>query len=188
MAALPMLFSMTGNQVGIICRYKASPSVDSTQGFGHCDAVLSSGEPIGFYGKGGNVVELVFSADSIVRDYALLTSDRPEYVSIASAKAKPCRSTIRVVEATRSEVRKHDDYWKLLKTRAATFRAAGANCATYAAEALESAGILKGGIDGLDTPDHLFDALESTGRKIKEAYGFFGFRPVGAVFAVEYDI
>lgn len=135
-------------QLGIICRFKASANAESTEGFGHVDAILPLGAPIGFFAKSGGMLELIFHADSVVRDYSLLASSRPEYVDVKSAKAKPCVSTAYIIDVTLAESLAFESYSAYLRTKQPRYAAAGANCATYAAEALEHAKIMKAASTG----------------------------------------
>lgn len=185
--AFPSLFPTGPERVGLIVRYKAARSAPCSDGFGHVDAILPSGEPMGFYSKTFDLTAIV-SADGEVKDYALTAASRPQYVSIKDARAKRCPSVALSIPVTRKQADTVTAEWARYRTSAMTYRAAGGNCATYIAEAWETAGIIKGGIPGLDTPDNLFEFVDGLFPKADFAMGYFGFRPLGPLFVVEYEL
>ena len=89
----------------------------------------------------------------------------------------PCRSVLVLLDCSTAAGRTLWTYWGYLRSRAPTYRAIGANCATYVAEGLEEAGLLGGGIDGIDTPDALLEHLLRRKAQTTIFEGFFGFRP-----------
>ncbi len=89
----------------------------------------------------------------------------------------PCRSVLVLLDCSTAAGRTLWSYWGYLRSRAPTYRGIGANCATYVAEGLEEAGLLGGGIDGIDTPDALLEHLLRRKAQTTIFEGFFGFRP-----------
>ncbi|WP_421990728.1 hypothetical protein [Roseococcus sp.] len=162
---------------GFILRYKASTSTPS-ENLGHVDAVLPGGAPFGFYASGRDgLLRSIVSTEGVVMDYPLLSARRPEYVDMKSARAKPCRSVLAVFDVSPAAARSLWSFWGYLRSRAPVYRAAGSNCASYIAEALDEAGILKGGVDGIDTPDHLLDTVLRSKLKVFLLEGFVSFTP-----------
>jgi hypothetical protein len=174
---------------GFILRYKDSATTPS-DGYGHVDAVLPGGAPFGFYPKGdeGGFWKSVHHT-GVVYDYPLLSAKRPAYVDKPSAKADPCRSVLVLLDVGTRTGEKLWSFWGYLRSSAPTYRAIGCNCATYVAEGLEYAGLMSGGIEGIDTPDGLMGHFLRGKQRIFIYEGFFGFRPKEkrGEFLVEYD-
>lgn len=179
---------LNSNQVGIAVRYKDAPNVP-TKGFGHIDVILPGGGPIGFYGKGDGPTASASAVSGLVRsggfvlDYPLLTTQRPEYVNLNSARAKPCRTTIVVVNTTPIAAAMVSAFWNAVSgDKNAIYNLWGGNCSSYALESLVAADLLpdESVIEHFsDTPDKVFEKVSGMTASGKPISGFVGFVPLG---------
>ena len=171
--------------IGIIIRGKHSNDHDPAYMEMHADVLLSDGSPIGYYGEGGG-----FSArsgmgmDGVVYDYETMRAQRPFYTELELAAQYGVISTLCVVQVDDDKARKFDEYWKNLSkpgvAKANGFSLVGNNCSSNAAAAFEYAGVIDGGIPGLDTPQNLYTQLQAKyGSSFKCHSGYVGFRRTG---------
>jgi len=66
--------------------------------------------------------------------------------------------------------------WNAMKSHPGSFNIIGDNCSTHASKAFIEAGVLPGGIPGLDTPNNLYQQLASTlPGKTSSISGYLGF-------------
>lgn len=179
------------DRVALIVRGKTSATHEPGVGDQHADVILYNGAPMGYFGEGagasgylanpGSVLKQLsgaMSMDGKVYDYNEMTIKRPHYVDGINAKTNGIYSTVLVIEVTPAEAAEFTKYWTTLSTTPPTFRIVGKNCSTRASEGFIRAGIVKGGIPGLDTPNNLYKQLvKEKGKKAKSYSGFLDFQP-----------
>jgi hypothetical protein len=174
-------FKFAGERVGLVVRGKFShedrPSVFKQ----HADCILSNGAPVGFFGEGvggesSNAVGLRMSGQ--VYDYKEMQRKRAWYVSQSLARTGEVVSTVLILQVSPATATEFDSFWKGLNKARTEFNFVGGNCSTHASQAFFDAGILAGGIRGLDTPNRLYHQLyrQYEGR-CKSLSGFVGFTP-----------
>lgn len=197
-----------GDKVGLIVRGKKSHKHDPGWLEQHADCILSNGAPMGFFGEGhggassgassgagGSSARSGASSGSIglgldgaVYDLAEMKMKRPYYVDGAMAKGAGVYSAVLCVPVSAGQAKKFDTYWSNLDANPATFYMVGGNCSTRASGGFIAAGILAGGIPGLDTPDNLWHQLcRVHAGKVTACYGYVGFTPKGSGFVVEVE-
>lgn len=175
----------TGGFVGLVVRGKVSHSHHPGNLDQHADCILSNGAPVGFYGTGGGSSGSVgLGMAGVVYDYRSMLVHRPYYVDAALAARYGVHSTILLVRVSGTEAALFDAAWARMLASPGGFSIVGNNCSTHAASAFKAAGIVSGGIPGLDTPDHLYDQLYALPRATPVYSGFIGFTPAGAGFTV----
>jgi len=171
--------------VGLVVRGKVSHAHHPGNLEQHADCILSNGAPVGFYGTGGGSSGSIgMGMSGVVWDYAGMLVHRPYYVDAAMAARYGVHSTILLVRVSGTEATAFDAAWTSMRSSPGGFNIVGNNCSTHASNAFIAAGILRGGIPGLDTPDHLFDQLYALPRATPVYSGFVGFTPAGASFTV----
>lgn len=174
-------FDIKDNVVGLIVRGKTSESHSPGVMAQHADCILPGGQPVGFFGGGGDASSGSSGSGSIgstangpsisfnktgmnmkgsVAYYNDMLRIRPMYADARLAKKYKVVSTVLLLEVTKNQADLFTQYWKNLKLNPGTFHLLGANCSTHASEAFEAAKITSGGIPGLDTPDNLFKHLK----------------------------
>lgn len=188
------------NTIGLIVRGKKYDSHTPGVMEQHADCILSNGEPIGFFGEGGDsssdssggpsYSSSGTSADGpsislnsvginmlgTVADYEKMKKIRPFYVDMALAKKYNIISTILLVKTTLNQTIMFDQFWKNLKLNPGAFHLLGANCSSHASEAFINAKIVAGGIPGLDTPNNLYKQIKiKMPTKTKIYSGYVGF-------------
>jgi hypothetical protein len=190
-----------GNRVGLIVRGKTSHANEPDLLNQHADCILSNGAPVGFFGEGntgssgggssGSGASSKKSAGSsnptgigmtgVVYDLSALARKRANYVDLSTAKATGTISTVLLVQVSISEGKAFDKAWSDISKDPGSFQILGWNCSTHASQAFKKAGILSGGIPGLDTPNNLYEQLcfEKRG-KVSTASGYVGFSSSGA--------
>ncbi|MFN6955463.1 MAG: hypothetical protein ACK4PG_11775 [Acetobacteraceae bacterium] len=147
----------------------------------HADCILDDGSPIGFFGHGnnnsGNGIGL--RMDGVVYQYPEFQTHRPWYVNTADAVSNRVVSTVLMIEVTRSTADAFKASWDAMILRPGNFNILGGNCATHASAAFIDAGVVSGGIPGLDTPDNLYGQLVRTvaRAKLSAFSGHIGFVP-----------
>ena len=198
MALTTVVFS--GSKVGLIVRGKTSHEDSPGLLEQHADCVLSSGEPIGFYGMGntgssgkGSMGIGALSRSSaassnssgfgmagVVWDFGALSRHRANYVNAGLARGTGTISTVLLLQVSAREAAAFDKAWADMTADPGMFNILGWNCATHASQAFRLAGILSGGIPGLDTPNNLYLQLcrEKAG-KVSGISGYVGFSPFG---------
>jgi hypothetical protein len=174
------IMAMPAGTVALVVRGKKSPSDEPGLLEQHADCILPDGSPIGFYGTGndqsGNSIGL--RMDGEVWDFAILSSRRVMYVDFASAVGYGAISTTLFVEVTAAQAKAFTASWATMRTSPGSFNIVGDNCSTHASKAFIEAGILKGGIPGLDTPDNLYKQLvKQLPGKTRSMSGYIGFIP-----------
>jgi hypothetical protein len=185
--------TFSGDKVALIVRGKTdddhSPGVMSQ----HADCATSKGAPVGYFGEGGEGSGYLTSAVLIGIKGEVYGLDefeihRPFYVDAAQARGFGVVSTALVVSVNNGEADKFDDYWEKLKADPGTFRLLGKNCSTRASGAFRHAGILSGGIPGLDTPNNLYKQLKSErADRCTSHSGYLGFQTAGNGFSMRIE-
>jgi hypothetical protein len=168
--------------IAIIIRGKHNEAHEPGPFDQHADVVLSDGSPYGYFGEGvGFSADYGMFMDGVVYNYDVFKQKRPYYIDSEYAKRVNVISTICVIRVSDDVAVRFDQYWKNPKVRGKdSFSMLGNNCATHAAEAFRHAGVMKGGIPGLDTPDHLYHELKlRLGGNFKCTSGYIGFTPKG---------
>ncbi len=167
-------------KVGLIVRGKLGPSHHPGNMEQHADCILPDGSPMGFFGEanGRRVNSIGMDMKGAVYDYAELRIHRLYYVDLASALAYSVVSTVLLVTASAAEAKAFAKYWHALDKSPGTFNLLGGNCSTHASDGFIAAGILSGGIPGVDTPDNLYAQLVSKkpGATVSHT-GYVGFNP-----------
>ena len=145
----------------------------------HADCILPDGAPIGYFGEGndGSLNGVGLNMQGVVYDYDALRVHRPYYIQVEGAVSYRVVSTVLLVNVSRGEAERFSAYWDDLKRSPGTFHLVGANCSTHASESFVAAGIVRGGIPGLDTPDNLYRQIVRTRNGTTSVSGFVGFRP-----------
>lgn len=179
-----------GDKVALIVRGKTSAEHSPGKLEQHADCVRSDGSPVGYFGEGGEGSGYITSAVLIgirgeVYDMEGFKRHRPYYVDATLARGYGVVSTALVVRVSRAQADRFDDYWDRLTDDPGTFRLLGKNCSTRASGAFRYAGILAGGIPGLDTPDNLYKQLVRERPDFCESYsGYIGFATAGTNLAM----
>jgi len=186
--------AFTDSMVGLVVRGKTGPAHEPGVMQQHADCILPGGAPIGFFGTGPARSGGSSSASSmssgmnmrgIVYGYLEMQSWRPWYVNVADAKAAGVVSTVLTVNVGAAVALKFADYWSRLIGKPGGFNLLGNNCSTHASDAFIYAGILKGGIPGLDTPNNLYRQLVGVMAGATASYsGYVGFSPHGPGYDV----
>ena len=177
---MTITIKFTGDSVGLIVRGKKSPDDDPGLMEQHADCVLSNGAPIGFYGEGnrGSSNSSGMGMQGIVYDLKELRRKRPYYVDRKAARAFDALSTALIIRVGAKQAQAFDAAWKKITDSPGSFNILGGNCATHANKAFVDAGILPGGIPGLDTPNNLYKQLSVARKKDCDSYsGYIGFAP-----------
>lgn len=163
-----VVIPFTSAMVGLIVRGKRSPTDKPSVMNQHADCILPDGSPIGFFGEGPNrsggrtsasSMRVGMNMQGIVYDYGGFQAARPWYVNMADAKAADVLSTVLTVNVSAPVAAKFAAFWKGMAAKPGGFDLLGNNCSTHASAAFVNAGILPGGIPGLDTPDNLYRQL-----------------------------
>jgi hypothetical protein len=178
--------------IALIVRGKCSadhhPSLDDQ----HADCILSDGAPVGFFGDhlqvGVGIAGKVFT-------YSDFASQRPYYVALDSAQAKPVVSGILRVNVSSQQAQDFCAVWRAMQADPGSFGYIGNNCSTHAARAFARTGIIGPEIPGLDTPDNLYAALKAAmPNNVTEYFGFLYFTPISSAmtemdqsFMVQYE-
>lgn len=192
-----------GDRIGLVVRGKRSHADDPSVLAQHADCVLSNGAPVGFFGtgntgssgggssgSGGSSRSSANSSNSsgmgmtgVVYDAAALAANRANYVDLGIAQATKTVSTVLLVQVSATEAAAFDKAWSDMAADPGSFQLLGWNCSTHASQAFRRAGILSGGIPGLDTPNNLYKQLcfEKKG-KVSMVAGYVGFKPGGKGF------
>jgi hypothetical protein len=191
-------FVFPGDRVALIVRGKTSHRHEPGVLEQHADCILSNGAPIGFYGAGNDGSSgqassgigasskssasfsnsLGMAMSGVVWDNVALSRKRANYVDLAVARTNKTISTVLFVRVSIKEAKAFDTAWADMATDPGSFQILGWNCSTHASSAFRKAGILSGGIPGLDTPNNLYLQL-CREKKHKATYrtGYVGFSP-----------
>lgn len=182
-----------GEHVGLIVRGKTSATHNPGVMEQHADCILSDGSCVGFFGEGrdgssGSSGSAGLNMRGVVYDMDGLRQNRPYYIDGALARGYNVVSTVLSIFVGTSQAQAFDQAWASLAANPPSFWLAGANCSTRASGAFKTAGILSGGIPGLDTPDHLYDQLVATlGNVCSSHSGYVGFTPANNGYDVTID-
>lgn len=193
-------YTFAGDKIALIVRGKTSHAHSPGVMAQHADCVLSNGAPVGFFGTGnagssgggssGTGASSKKSAGSsnttgiamtgVVYDFAALSRARANYVDLAYARGTGTISTVLFVQVSSKEAAAFGKAWADMTKDPGQFHILGWNCSTHASIAFKKAGILSGGIPGLDTPNNLYLQLciEKKG-KVSMASGYVGFSTYG---------
>lgn len=183
------IISFKGKNIAVIVRGKMNDKHEPGLMEQHADCILPTGAPIGFFGAegAGSSGDRMASSNNIgmnmigdVYKYKDFQKKRPYYVDSNQAVKYNLFSTVLILTITAGEAKSFTDYWNKLKATPGTFSLLGANCSTHASESFVAAGILTGGISGLDTPNNLFLQLKENRPNAKSYSGYIGFTRQGA--------
>jgi hypothetical protein len=161
------------DQVALIVRGKSSATHEPKLNDQHADVILPNGEPVGYFGEGGGVsgwvtqqkvgiLKRVVGAmrmEGGVYGYNKLAMHRPHFVDGTRAQEGNVYSTVLVVSVTKQQGIAFENYWSWLAMYPGKYRLLGKNCSSRAADAFIQAGIIKGSIPRLDTPNNLYKHL-----------------------------
>ncbi len=187
---MPENIVFAGDKVALVVRGKTS--ADHSPGVleQHADCVRSDGSPVGYFGEAGEGSGYILAAVLVgirgeVYDMDGFRTHRPYYIDAHLARGYGVVSTALVVSVLGAQATRFDEYWNSLSTDPGTFRLLGQNCSTRASGAFRHAGILAGGIPGLDTPDNLYNQLIKQRRDICTSFsGYIGFTSMGRSMAM----
>lgn len=183
-------FTFGGDKVALIVRGKKSHKHTPGNLEQHADCILSNGAPVGFFGEGndGSSNSSGLGMNGIVYDYSTLSRKRAPYVDAGIAKSTGVISTVLFVPVSAAEASAFDKAWTDMASDPGSFHILGWNCSTHACSAFQKAGILAGGIPGLDTPDNLYRQLcfEKAG-KLSVISGYVGFSAFGKGYLLTVD-
>jgi hypothetical protein len=178
---------MGAGEIGIACRYKAGPSIRSTDEGGHADAMLPGGVPVGYYARTKRDRRLALLAPGMVRDARALLRDRPEYMLAAEARARRCPTTFCLVEVGRDAALRFAGIWEAMAERPPFFVAIGGNCAQVIARALVEVGAMPHRLIKPGSPDALFRSLHRARPDARIATGFAEFVAEGEGYAIRLE-
>jgi hypothetical protein len=175
-------FTFAGDKVALIVRGKKSHTHEPSKMDQHADCALSNGAPVGFFGEGngGSSNGSGLGMQGIVYDRSALAAKRAPSVDAKMAQSYGLVSTVLFVKVSAKEAAAFDLAWSDLSMSPGSFQILGWNCSTHASQSFQKAGILSGGIPGLDTPDNLYKQLcfEKKG-KVSTISGYVGFSTHG---------
>jgi hypothetical protein len=183
--------TFAGDKVGLIVRGKTSPAHEPGVMEQHADVILPDGSPVGFFGEGndGSFNKSGLGMDGTVYDFSELRKHRPYYIDCATARGYGVLSTFLIFAVSATEAKKFSDYWGGLDKSPGSFNILGGNCSTRASGSFQAAGILSGGIPGLDTPNNLYLQLHrEKGKTALVDSGYIGFSPRGRGFDLVVDV
>ena len=202
-------YTFGGDRVALIVRGKTG--ADHSPGLmeQHADCVLSTGAPVGFFGEasdGGSTGRAPSSVGGsgrgsvgksngvgmgmagVVYDMEKLRQHRPYYVDLGMARGYGVVSTVLFVQVSAAEAMAFDKAWAEMARDPGSFQIVGWNCSTHASQAFRKAGILSGGIPGLDTPNNLYlQLVRERAGKTTSASGYVGFKASGAGYMLTID-
>ncbi|WP_444943301.1 hypothetical protein ACJJIK_15765 [Microbulbifer sp. ZKSA006] len=198
--------SIALNEIGLIVRGKENDAHSPGVLDQHADCILPNGQPIGFFGEGGDVSSgpsgssgSLFKSSipswangpsasfnksglnmkGLVADYDDMLKIRPYYVNINSAKLYNIKSTAILIEVSEPQATLFKSFWYNLKISPGAFNMLGGNCSSKAAKAFNYAKVLNKDIPGLDTPDNLYKHLKAKFKdKCTILSGFIGAHPI----------
>ncbi len=175
-------FTFAGDKVALIVRGKISHEHEPSKLEQHADCALSNGSPVGFFGEGNDASSNAsgMGMQGVVYDLQALSRKRAPYVDGKIAQAMGVKSTVLFVPVSAAEALAFDAAWAAIGKAPGSFQILGGNCSTHASQAFRKAGLLSGGIPGLDTPNHLYQQLcfEKAG-KVSTISGYVGFTAHG---------
>lgn len=180
-----MRLTLNSAQVGFIVRGKLNDEHSPGLMEQHADCILSSGEPIGYFGgegaassgsSSGSWNSSGLNMKGFVADYQKMKQVRPFYVDLSLAKRYSVISTILIIDVGNSKATLFDKFWHDLKRKPGAFYLVGKNCSTTSSRAFVASSILNRGIPGLDTPNNLYRQLQTQLQSNAVSYsGYLGF-------------
>jgi hypothetical protein len=185
--------------IGLIVRGKKNDAHSPGYMQQHADCILPGGEPVGFYGGGGDASSgssggsisgsinswrngpsismnsTGMNMKGLVAYYDDLLRIRPMYVDVRMAKRYNSVSTVLLLDVSKTQADLFRNFWKKLKLNPGAFNILGGNCSTHAAEAFKAANVISSGIPGLDTPNNLYLYLKRLyAKKVRVYSGYIG--------------
>ena len=180
-----MRLNLSSDQVGFIVRGKLNEEHSPGLMEQHADCILSSGEPIGYFGgegaassgsSSGSWNRSGLNMKGFVADYQKMRQVRPFYVDLSLAKRYSVISTVLILDVGYGKAVLFDKFWNDLKRNPGAFYLVGRNCSSTSSRAFVAASILNRGIPGLDTPNNLYRQLRSQLQSKATSYsGYIGF-------------
>lgn len=180
-----MRLNLNSNQVGFIVRGKLNEEHSPGLMEQHADCILSSGEPIGYFGgegaassgsSSGSWNSTGLNMKGFVAGYQKMKQVRPFYVDISLAKKYSVISTVLIIDVGCGKAALFDKFWNDLKRNPGAFYLVGKNCSTTSSRAFVASSILNRGIPGLDTPNNLYRQLRTQLQSNAVSYsGYLGF-------------
>lgn len=196
-------YTIGSNVIGLIVRGKQNDKHNPGNMEQHADCILPGGEPVGFFGGGGDASsgssgssfassmgswangpsislnKTGLNMTGTVAYYNELLKIRPMYVDINLAKKYKVQSTVILLEVTKAQADLFLQYWKNLSLNPGSFNILGGNCSTHASSAFVAANVVSSGIPGLDTPNNLYKQLKVKHSGKSRIYsGFVGVIPL----------
>lgn len=181
--------------IGLIVRGQHSEAHEPGVMEQHADAITTDTtgkmNTVGFFGDaGGPGVSGSHKSDSIglglkgvSADMAWFLKNRLAYVDLHLAIMQNVMSSLILIEVTKKQAADFSKYWDDLKKDPGTFNFLGGNCSTAAAAGFEKASVTKE-INGLDTPDNLFNQLKKEYPKAFMISGHVGYIRAGRKWQV----
>ena len=180
-----MKITMDNNTIGLIVRGKQSADHEPGVMEQHADCILSTGEPVGYFGGGGAASSgstsgswgsVGLNLKGYVSRYERMKQERPFYVNLRDAKQLKVVSTVLLIKTDKDKATLFDKFWINLEADPGAFYLLGKNCSSRASKAFVAANIVSEGIPGLDTPDNLYRQLTRRLEKHVTSYsGYIGF-------------
>jgi hypothetical protein len=174
-------------QIGLIVRGQQAPDDRPFSFMTHADAMLSTGEPVGYYGdesQGYGTAGMGMDGTVYRYDDLLQQDKRRGYVDGQTAREQSSPSTLCTLPVTPQQAEDFDGWWEDMEQSTQegdteSFSIMGDNCAGHAAEAFAAAGLIRSGeLPGFDTPLGLEDLLRAEhGDALKCESGFLDFQP-----------
>ncbi|SFL04809.1 hypothetical protein [Falsiroseomonas stagni] len=165
--------------IALVVRHKTARGVPPP-GEGHADVIMPSGAPVGFFVDAATEDRGTLGMDvpGQVYGFAAFASYRPWYVNLADATARNVVSGVLLIRVTAAEQARFVGAWRAMRSRPGSFSLVGWNCASHAALAFATAGLVGREIPGLDTPDNLFHELRRRhASRCEDHFGYLSFRP-----------
>lgn len=183
-------YTFSGDRVGLIVRGKKSHDHAPGVMEQHADCILSNGLPVGFFGEGNDSTSNSsgLGMNGQMYDFTELKRHRPYYIDKNMAATYGTVSTVLLIYVSTQQANDFDQYWSDLDKSPGTFNILGGNCSTRASGGFKKAGILAGGIPGLDTPNNLYKqiCIEKKG-KCWMISGYVGFSVYGSGCMLQVD-
>ncbi len=156
-------------QIGVIVRGKKNEKHKPGVMEQHADCILPGGEPVGFFGGGGDhssgssggssgssinswangpsisLNSTGMNMKGMVAQYKELRKIRPMYVDVKLALKYKVQSTVLVLDVSKAQADLFKQFWTNLKLNPGGFSLLGANCSTHASEAFIAANIVSKG-------------------------------------------
>lgn len=172
-------------EVGILLRRQFTRDVAKLSHYRHVHAVLADGAVVSYNSTDYDAPlwkGILFYAPGEVQTTPDLRRVRPHYVSPAVARSceykgrpgyKMVTDWVRF-KVTPEQAAALSEAWSDLAAGPPAFRLAGNNCSTRAYECFRRAGILPGGIPGIDRPENMMGPLRRYYPDLTVETGWFG--------------